>query len=101
MCQYNTDTQDVSTTLYSLTTLPTNPIEINDSNLNIGTFIYPHNGLAVGDSIFLTGLVGSIGGLDAASFNNQTFQVLSIVDANTFTILFPNSAYFSGVYGGT
>lgn len=97
---YNSDTQEVRITLYSLINLPENPIIINDENLNVAVVNFPSHNLVRGSSIFLTGIQGTIGGLDNSILNNETFQVLEVIDQDTFSILLPQTAYFDGQYGG-
>lgn len=57
------------------------------------------HGFSVGDEVYLSGIAGALGAL----LNFRTWQVVSVIDANTFAINADTSAsaVFSGCSGGT
>ena len=82
----------------TLVSLASNALTATNNSTSVKITLTAH-GYSVGDSLYLTGIVGSKG-LTNEDVNGM-FIVASVVDANNFTITVCRNANNTGAFGGT
>ena len=79
--------------------LADNPLTTNTSSTSNVTISSPSHGLSVSDTIIISG-ASAVGGLEAILLNNQ-HTVVSVTDADTYTITIADTATAATGGGGT
>lgn len=86
------------TPIQSAVTLGTDPFETTNGSKLVEVTDTAH-GVTTGTYVTYSGVVGPIGGIPQAEFNAE-FEIVDVIDTNTYSIILPTAASSSATGGG-